>query len=162
MLSNFSFLLSVVETTILLSDINDYKAVNEVYATCKNFIIIILFYCVSTSNHIREIHQANLHSFCFVFMHFWINFFQSLIPHFLPELLSNVPTYQRWLTWLLFNTWLGSAAAVCSWNKILDLFIFINFHWHRPSSCFCVIIIVFIVWQSWDQNACHSWWSIQG
>lgn len=31
----FFYLFLVVETTILLADINDYKAVNDVYATCK-------------------------------------------------------------------------------------------------------------------------------
>ena len=34
-LTDFIYLLLVVKTTVLLADLNDYSAVNDVYAKCK-------------------------------------------------------------------------------------------------------------------------------
>ena len=46
--------LSVVKTTILLKDINDWPAVNEIYAKCKKLFCWYMYLCISTLNMRRQ------------------------------------------------------------------------------------------------------------
>ena len=42
----YDFLFSVVKTTVLLKDINDFAAVNEIYATCKYCLYLFPSLCL--------------------------------------------------------------------------------------------------------------------